>query len=144
MGGKKSVEKGKRGEREIVSTLQAVADMTLGKDVVNMHRNLNQADSGGCDVGGVSWMALEVKKAKHLQPQMWWSQAKEQAAKAGTIPVLVYRKDYGHYWYVRMNADVRVKNQRITAPMDMKFPVFVKWFELMLKEYGAGPGPEAE
>lgn len=85
-----SRNKGKTGEREIAAL---VADLT-GLDV---KRRVRQRD-GDSDLEGVPGWCIEVKRhaiATRASIRQWWTQACEQAARAGAdcLPVLLYRQD---------------------------------------------------
>jgi hypothetical protein len=96
--------KGARGEREIIDLLQPVVDaayQAAGKVPPQLKRTSSmQADGGGCDVHGVDWLALEVKRCEALQVEAWWKQCVRQA-KVTQLPVLVYRQN-GRQWRARL------------------------------------------
>jgi hypothetical protein len=96
--------KGARGEREIIDLLQPVVDaayQAAGKVPPHLKRTSSmQADGGGCDVHGIDWLALEVKRCETLQVEAWWRQCLQQA-KPGQLPVLVYRQN-GRTWRARL------------------------------------------
>ncbi|MDP2064639.1 MAG: hypothetical protein Q8K38_01550 [Burkholderiaceae bacterium] len=86
--GLKSRTKGKVGEREIAAL---VADLTG----LCIKRRVRQ-HAGDSDLEGVPGWCIEVKrhaKATRADIRQWWSQAQEQAQRAGTMPVLLYRQD---------------------------------------------------
>lgn len=78
-------EKGASAERELFKLLNA----RLGRELFK--RNLSQSREGGCDDGGASVFAMEVKRCEKLDLPGWIKQAVEQA-KPGQIPVLAYRR----------------------------------------------------
>lgn len=96
--------KGARGEREVIDLLQPIVDnayRAVGKEPPRLQRTSStQADGGGCDVCGLDWLALEVKRCETLQLDAWWRQCLAQA-KPGQLPVLVYRQN-SRQWRVRL------------------------------------------
>ena len=94
--GKFSRSKGSRGEREIIAMMQPVIDtayLQAGKEPPRLKRTSStQADGGGCDVCGLDWLALEVKRCEVLQLNGWWQQCVQQA-RPGQVPVLCYRQN---------------------------------------------------
>ena len=88
---KMSREKGKRGEREVVSLLKD----HLGDDL-EFKRNLReQCHDGGIDVIGLDGWAIEVKNYQDVTPSLvktWWSQACEQALLSKNKPVLFWKQ----------------------------------------------------
>ena len=98
-----SKDKGGRGEREIIALLQPIVDRVYrvaGKLPPKLQRNSMQANGlGGCDVVGLDWLALEVKRCETLLLDQWWQQTISQA-KQGAMPVLCYRQSK-QPWRVR-------------------------------------------
>lgn len=106
--------KGARGEREIIDLLQPIVDAAYAEHnnriVHDADRRLStpqlkrtssmQADGGGCDIHGIDWLALEVKRCETLQVGAWWEQCVRQA-RPGQLPVLVYRQN-NYKWRVRL------------------------------------------
>jgi hypothetical protein len=86
-----AIKKGKRGEQEFAAILQAAVDTV--NPAIRITRNLDQAREGGCDLKGISWLAIEVKNQKIQNPNAWWIQALKSAKRLGpkTIPVLAYK-----------------------------------------------------
>ena len=78
---KMSREKGKRGEREVVTLLKD----HLGDDL-EFKRNLrDQCHDGGMDILGLPDWAIEVKNYKEATPSLirgWWYQTVDEAIKA--------------------------------------------------------------
>jgi hypothetical protein len=96
--GKSSLNKGKRGERDVVTVLNPVIARACAKHgmgipgappVWALGRNLQQTQIGGFDIDGVNqasreglaWLAIEVKHHAELKGQIdgWWRQAVVQA-----------------------------------------------------------------
>lgn len=84
--GKFSRDKGKRGERELFKILNDY----LGEPLFG--RNLIQSREGGADSDSQLPVAIEVKYQETLRLPAWLEQTKQQAADAGKLPVLAYRR----------------------------------------------------
>lgn len=85
MSGRRSRNKGARGEREFLAL--------LGEELGGMlTRNLQQTREGGADCLCVKGWAIEVKRCESLSRPAWWRQAVEQAARLGVQPMLAYRR----------------------------------------------------
>lgn len=148
MSGLKSLNKGKRAERECVKILQPLVDKACaaaGIATFSVERNLTQSRKGGFDIAGIPWLALEVKHHETEQLSAWWEQAKRQAAEHQE-PVLFHRKNHGK-WKVRMfgylNAAQRgVDGPRIRCPVDISLETFLVYFQVRLErsltEQGGG------
>lgn len=83
--------KGAVGEREAIKVLTAwltpVADMTFS-------RNHSQVASGGYDVLGLDWLAIEVKRHETENLGAWWRQTVANASvETGQLPFLMYRRN---------------------------------------------------
>lgn len=107
MGGKMSRNKGQRGEREVVKLIQPVVNQVYGMRGLEppaIERNLMQSRSGGYDIVGLEWLALEVKFQESLSVDQWWQQTIQQA-KIGQVPVLIYRKSHIK-WKVMMPVSI--------------------------------------
>jgi hypothetical protein len=136
--GRMSRNKGKRGEREIVNELQEIVDdvcRALGTKRITLERNLLQAHSGGCDLFGLHWLSLEVKRQETPAVESWWRQTLEQCARHQT-PVLVWRQNH-QPWRVRMWGEIRTcapkteigsRGRHIPLIVEMDFEMFKKWF----------------
>lgn len=94
-----SRNKGARGELECFKLLNA----RLARGEI-FTRNYGQAKAGGCDDGGASVFAMEVKRGEQLHLQAWIEQAVAQA-KPGQIPVLAYRRN-GEAWRFLIISDL--------------------------------------
>jgi hypothetical protein len=87
--------KGQRGERESIVLLQAWAGPVMqarGLPPLELTRNLVQSRSGGYDILGLDWLALEVKRHENLAVPQWWRQTVKQTG-PGQIPFLMYRQN---------------------------------------------------
>lgn len=85
MSGSRSRTKGAAAEREL---LRKLGD-ELG---VLLQRNLTQTRGGGADCLCLHGFAIEVKRKERLSRPAWWSQAVEQAQRAGGEPIVFYRR----------------------------------------------------
>lgn len=145
MSGRASVEKGKRGEREIVRALQPIVDRIIGEvnekrereggealETVRLLRNSLQSAVGGHDIIGFDWLSLEVKYQETTFLTNWWHQCLEQTEKH-QIAVLLHRKN-GARWRCRMNGFLQASNgTKILTPVDISFEAFILWFEHELR-----------
>lgn len=90
MSGRKSRNKGARGERELFALLEE----RLGRVV---HRNLSQTRDAGCDTLSIPGFAVEVKRQECEYKPAWMQQA-VSATKAGhELPVVFFRRSR-HPW----------------------------------------------
>ena len=87
-------DKGKRGEREFFNLMNEL----LGEQDAFV-RNLTQVRGGGEDGDTQYPVAVEVKRQENLSYPAAIRQAKEQAAKAGKVPVLAHKRNR-EYWNV--------------------------------------------
>ena len=107
MGKINSRSKGARAERQIVKIFQEVIDSVYDQHshIQNpvIERNLQQFISGGFDLTGLDWLAVEIKHCETFQLKKWWEQCTEQAQRKenSPIPVLIYKKNRVP-WRVRM------------------------------------------
>jgi hypothetical protein len=135
MAGRMSRNKGARGEREVIAEMQAVVDevcSAAGRESVKLQRNLLQAHSGGCDLHGLDWLSLEVKRQENESGLgSWWKQTLKQTGTWQT-PVLVWRRNH-QPWRVRMKAKIKAGPNLVVATVDMDFPVFLVYFRERLK-----------
>lgn len=103
MSGKRSRNKGARGEREFLAKLGE----ELGEALT---RNLQQTREGGADCVVVHGWAIEIKRQERLSRGAWWRQAVKQAEKLGVQPMLAYRRN-GEPWrvWIREGVDIAVE-----------------------------------
>ena len=133
MGGLMSRNKGKRGEREIVDLLQPVVNEVYSicnREPPKLKRNTLQSDSGGSDIAGLPWLALEVKYHEQLNINSWWRQTVDQA-EYGQEPVLFYRRNHGR-WQVKMYGMLGMPGCCYTVPVIVEPADFLKWFRARL------------
>src|SRR5512138_2214874 len=125
--GKMARDKGARGEREVIDLLQPIVDTAYrqaGKEPPQLKRtSRTQADGGGCDICGLDWLALEVKRCETLQLDAWWRQCVAQA-RDGQVPVLLYRQNGGK-WHARLYVDLG--RPAITVRADLGLADFCAW-----------------
>lgn len=128
--------KGKRGEREVISILQPVVDEVYsahGLEPPKLKRNQNQSDGGGYDIVGLDFLALEVKYHERAQVLAWWRQAERQAG-PGQLPVLFWRSN-GLSWRVCMNAQIGFPSgSRTTLRVTVDTPDFCDWLRVRIHE----------
>ena len=88
--------KGSRGELEAVHLLQPVIDEVYKPhtDIIQPPK-LRRSVSGGYDIAGLEWMALEVKNCKTLCLEDWWQQTCLQCIN-NKEPVLMYKMHGKH------------------------------------------------
>ena len=135
----KSVEKGKRGEREMTKLLQQIVNEVYSSFptlvVPQLERNLDQSLKGGHDIKGVDWLALEVKRHETLQVNQWWNQAVAQAMRVSTEcePVLLYRQN-NRAWTVVMFARLHAGTKRVKTQATIPFESFAMWFRTRLEQ----------
>jgi hypothetical protein len=139
--GAKSKKKGDRGELEIAHYLQAVVNdlyKDCNKPVPQILRTGYQQSGrdGGCDLMGIDWLAIEVKRCEVLKVVAWWEQCKRQAYNPMTkaydrTPVLLYRQNRQD-WHVRMFGQISAGTKRLLCPVDITFEVFLSWLRLRL------------
>jgi Holliday junction resolvase len=99
MSGKKSRNKGSRGERELFKLLNAL----MGRQAFK--RNLAQSRAGGCDIQDAGVIALEVKRDQRMSLPAMIRQAQGQA-RPGQIPALAYRRN-GEQWQFLVILDAK-------------------------------------
>jgi hypothetical protein len=132
---KASRDKGVRGEREVIDLLQPIVDNAyriMGRTSPKLKRTSSmQADGGGCDVHGIDWLALEVKRCETMQLDVWWKQCLSQT-KPGQIPVLVYRQN-SRQWRARLLVQIAVTHTLVTA--DLSMDDFRNYFGAVLRLY---------
>lgn len=166
-GGKMARNKGRRGEQEVVKLLQPLVDAAfamarehysawVGEEMVKtgwtlektlretglatpqLIRNLNQAHSGGHDIHGLKWLALEVKRQENVGMMgSWWAQTLTQAGKCGAdaVPVLMHRQNGHREWRVRLLVDIEVGKRRLKRTrVDINEATFLIWFTCELKK----------
>ena len=130
MGGRMSLMKGKRAEREIVKALQPVLDKVtdeLGVESILIQRNTLQSHKGGYDLVGINWMAPEVKMHETFNIAVWWKQTVMQC-EANQEPILFYRKSRVK-WRVRMKMYAALNDKRFFCVADISLADFLVYFE---------------
>ena len=139
-----SRSKGGRGEREVIALLQPIVDdvyRQAGKQAPQLQRNSMQANGlGGCDIVGLPWLAIEVKRCETLLLDQWWQQCCSQAQR-GAMPVLVYRQSK-QPWKVRLYAglaywcksgDTGPLLQHLWTPADISWHAFTEYLTRLLE-----------
>lgn len=137
MGGRRSRNKGSRGEREVLALLQPVVNdvcKAKGHPQFVIRRNADQRYAAKqYDLIGVPWIALEVKRQETLSVGSWWQQTL-RATDENQVPVLAYRQNY-QSWTFRVRVPVRVNEKHIRMTVEMEEREFLAWFRLMLGEF---------
>lgn len=133
--GRKSRNKGKTGEREVIAMLQPVVNQIyplFDEDPPRLQRNTLQSDGGGSDIHGLEWMALEVKYHKDEAINTWWAQTVRQAGKR-RVPILFYRTN-GRKWKVVMFGLLGTPSAGRTCRVTVDVEDFLAWFRIKLTE----------
>lgn len=129
MGGLRSRNKGKRGERQVIEMLLPVVIEVYeaaGKDPPELKRNTLQSDRGGSDIAGLPWLAIEVKYQEAESVNAWWEQCVSQA-KPDQTPVLFFRRNHAQ-WRVKMYATLGGGPSGVTVPVSIEVSSFLRWF----------------
>lgn len=139
--GSLSIQKGKRAERAVAAILNPIVErvcIASGCDVQRLKRNLSQTQSGGFDLDGLDWIAIEIKHHKTVALNSWWQQTLRQAGRdmagspvgnASREPVLIW-KQHGGKWNVRMLGYLALEpGRRLRTHVDISFDAFLIWFE---------------
>ncbi len=116
MSGRKPQNKGKRGERELASTLNAM----LGGEIVERTGH-QQAKVGGFDLTMPN-CAIEVKRYAVIKDghiAAFWKETIKQSKEFGTVGVLAYRED-NQAWRVMVPGSYSEGAKLILVP-DQKF-----------------------
>ena len=122
--------KGKNGEREAIALLQPIVDSVYGDGVIELARNLTQTRGGGCDIEGLDWLALEVKRRESAFSLSWWQQTVHQAG-PGQTPILMWRRNH-QPWRFRVRTPVVTGGwQSGLLDVDMEREPFENYFVLM-------------
>ncbi len=129
--------KGKRAEREVINALQFEVDgicKEMGRERIELQRNLLQAHRGGADVFGLNWASIEVKRHEDdRQMASWWRQCLEQCRPEQT-PILMYRKS-AERWKVKMRVTIRIsKTKRVTMDVVTDWTSFLRYFRERLRD----------
>lgn len=133
MGGLRSQNKGKRGEREVIKILQPVLDVVYPEgESPLLQRNTLQSDRGGFDIVGLEWLGLEVKHQESYNLNKWWEQTVQQVAKHQE-PVLFYRKN-NVKWRVRMLGYLSTDYADLQVLVDVSVEDFLEYFKSRVEE----------
>jgi hypothetical protein len=133
--GRKSRNKGKAGEREVIQMLQPVVTQVyelFDLEPPRLQRNSLQSDGGGSDIHGLDWMALEVKFCATPAVEQWWAQTTRQAGR-NRVPILFYRTN-NQRWRVVMFGMLGTPSVSHTCRVTVEVADFVKWFRQKLTE----------
>lgn len=133
--GRKSRNKGKAGEREVIQMLQPVVTQVyelFDLEPPRLQRNSLQSDGGGSDIHGLDWMALEVKFCATPAVEQWWAQTIRQAGR-NRVPILFYRTN-NQRWRVVMFGMLGTPSVSHTCRVTVEVQDFMKWFRQKLTE----------
>ena len=134
--------KGQRGEREVCKLIQPIMDAVAAKypnyvkSLPQAARNLVQTRSGGFDIAGVPWAAIEVKRVEKVTQgaiDKWWEQAVRQAG-TDREPVLLWRRNSAK-WRARLWLTVQTRDGILEFPADVCVDTLKMWFEEMHTEW---------
>lgn len=134
--------KGKTGEREIVTLLNVVLEEIIAEQLVPeakidllrriVQRNQNQSAVGGSDIN-IFGLAIEVKRQETLSIEEWWRQACKSAATNNDVAVLIYRQNRKQ-WYVVIDGYLAVPGGLTSVRAQINLPDFLRWFKQWAKE----------
>ena len=133
MGGTMSRNKGKRAERQVIELLQPIIDYAYHEfelDPPTLQRNTLQSDTGGCDLAGLEWLALEVKHQETSQLNQWWEQTYRQSRGRNgkhKVPVLFYKSNNVAF-RVRMESLLLAEDRTHPCIVDISTEDFGWWF----------------
>jgi Holliday junction resolvase len=127
--------KGANAEREVIGLLQPIVDKVTaerGMPKVVLKRNLEQTRSGGYDIVGLEYLAIEVKRQETLNVKAWWEQTKA-ASGIGQEPILIYRQNQKK-WRVVMFGYLPVGDRKVRCPVEVSLESFLVWFRLCFEK----------
>lgn len=122
--GKKSVRKGKSGERDFIKTIYR-----LTKGEIELKRNLKQSRDGGDDLQSFRNFSIEVKRWKKVSDALvrdWWAQCQRNAQQMGKVPVLAYRADQ-QGWKVVIHPNKYFKECEVQGCLTMDVDLFAAY-----------------
>lgn len=123
--------KGSKGEYDAINLLQPIVNRVYGEEGLTpptLKRNLEQTRSGGCDLVGLDWLALEVKRQETLNLNAWWQQTITSAKQIGAEPVLMYRQN-NKPWRIRMIGLLTPSDESIRVIADISLEAFLIYVE---------------
>lgn len=128
-----SRSKGIRGEQLAIQLLQPIIDQVYrayNVDIPVLQRNTIQADSGGFDVVGLDWLALEVKNTEDIHVVAFWNQATRQA-KPHQEPIVLYKQKFRSFVAI-MRASFPAGLRFIHGYATVDIDTFLVWFRARL------------
>jgi len=141
----KAKTKGSKGEYDAINLLQPIVNRVYseaGLTPPTLKRNLEQTRAGGCDLIGLDWLALEVKRQETLNLNAWWKQTITSAAQIGAEPVLMYRQN-NKPWRIRMIGLLPNTPDTVRIIMEISLEAFLVYVEKRtrshIKEFYNGP-----
>lgn len=141
--GRGSRAKGAQGEREALGLLGEwlfPVYAEFGMDPDKIKRNLDQVTEGGCDLKGLPWLSIEVKRRETVSLGAWWTQTLNQT-KPGEIPFLMWRVNRAP-WRFRLRVPVVVGPVPVVLDVDMDADAAREWLtkQLRMRLLGAQRG----
>lgn len=131
--GRGSRAKGAQAEREALGVIREALTPVYARFGITpdaIKRNLDQVTDGGCDLKGLAWLSIEIKRREVISLGAWWDQTLRQT-KPGEIPFLMWRCSR-QPWRVRVRAPVKVGPICHALDLDMEWPVAQAWLEAQL------------
>lgn len=139
MAGRSSLDKGKRGEREVAAILnglliETMRELGYPEDEISarsIQRNQNQSAVGGNDLSNTMGLGIEVKRHENISNiNSWWSQCCEGAQRNNEWPVLIYRQNH-QPWRVRTWTKLILPGSQelVDAVADINYDAFQKWYK---------------
>ncbi len=117
-----SKNKGANGERELRDLLVAWAHPVtthLGVDSIDLQRTAaSQSRTGGYDLAGLDWLAIEVKRVETKAVKQWWRQTLSQTGE-GQLPFLAWRQNR-QPWSFRTLVKCYGGAYNLTADLDVE------------------------
>lgn len=132
-----SRSKGIRGERDVIDRLQPIVDKcyaNCGKQAPVLQRNTLQYDSGGSDIAGLEFLAIEIKNCATLAPDVWWIQCQLQAHKnhRNQTPILIYKAVRGKFRVRAYGMIGSWSGTNFDCIVEISWEEFLVWFERRL------------
>lgn len=130
MSGRKSRDKGARGEREICALLRD----NLGGDYNRLLKQYQQGQLADIEqlVGPYS---LEVKNCATLNLKTWWHQAVAAADKRGAVPCLAYKITRAGWRFVIPMPQAWISGHQWSRDLQYTQTLYLEGFFLLVREH---------
>lgn len=131
--------KGKNGEREVATALNAVVNRVLkdlGYEVPDtpvIQRRQNQSAVGGKDLDGTFGLAIEIKRQEQLSVNTWWKQCVASAQSSSEHPVLLFRQNRKPWRCITYGWLTVPGGQQRKVRVELTWPEFLAWFEARVR-----------